>query len=53
MQCMRRRWRQVVWVQWLFGGFFRVGLGFGGPFGVDVGAGRIRFLVLVGWSLVS
>ena len=49
---MRRRWRQVVRVQWLLAGLFRVGLGLGGPFGVDVGAGRIRFLVPGGRSLL-
>ena len=38
-----RRWRQVVRV-W--------GVGLGGPFGVDVVAGRIRFLVGGGRSLV-
>ena len=32
-------------VQWLLGGLSRVGVGLWGPFGVDVVAGRIRFLV--------
>ena len=38
---VRRRLRLVVLVEWLS----RVGVGPGGPFGVDVVAGRIRFLV--------
>ena len=45
---MRRRWRLVVLVEWLS----RVGAGLGGPFGVDVVAGRMRFLVWGGWHLV-
>ena len=45
---MRRWWRLVVLVQWLS----RVGAGLGGPFGVDVVARRIRFLVWGGRSLV-
>ena len=36
-----RRWQLVVRVE----GLSRVGVGSGGPFGVDVLAGRIRFLV--------
>ena len=42
---MQGRWRQVVRVQWLLRGLSRTGLGLEGPFGVDVVAGRIRFLV--------
>ena len=38
---MRRRWRLVVQVEWLS----QVGAGLGGPFGVDVVAWRIWFLV--------
>ena len=51
-----RRWRLVVRVEWLS----RVGVGSGGPFRLDVVAGRMRFLVwggpplvvggVVGWS---
>ena len=42
------RWRLVVRVECLS----RRGLGPGGPFGLDVVAGRIRFLVSEGWPLV-
>ena len=41
---VRRLWRLVVLVEWLSRG----GAGLGGPFGVDVVAGRIRFLVWPG-----
>ena len=49
---MRRWWRQVVRVHWLLWGLSRLGLGLGGPFGVDVVARQIRFLVGVGRFLV-
>ena len=49
---MRRQWRQVVQVQWLFGGFPWLGPGLGGRFGVDVVAERILFLVGGGRFLV-
>ena len=45
---VRRRWRLVVQVEWLS----LVGVGPGGPFGVDVVAGRIPFLVWGGRPLV-
>ena len=44
---MRRRWRLVVQVKWLSW----VGAGLGGPFGVDVVAERILFLVWGGQPL--
>ena len=46
---VRRRCRLVVRVEWLP----RVGAGLAGPFGVDVVAGRIRFLVWGGRPLVG
>ena len=49
---MRRRRRQVVRVRLLLGGLSWVGVGLGGPFGMDVVAGRIRFLVGGGQSVV-
>ena len=45
---MRLRWRLVVRVEWLS----RVEVGPGGPFVVDVVAGRIQFLVWGGRPLV-
>ena len=42
----------MVRVQWLLEGLSRLGLGFRGPFGVDVVAGQIQLLVGGGASLV-